>query len=268
MFPIKCIAIKAAMNRHSFPITAQATLRHLTGMLLWLMLLGMGASVYAAPQAGTVTHLSGPLLAKKDDGTLKVLAQNSAVEQGDTLISEKDTYARIKFIDQSEITLKPNSQLKVDRFAFDEAKPENDNALFSLIKGGLRAVTGLLGKRSQERFGVNTPTATIGIRGTIFIADYVPALTEPAGRTPENGLAPGLYVHVQDGMVNLSNGAGSQNFAAGQFGYTPSLQQPPVRLPDNPGIRFAPPPAFSAQAMPQRGSGVTAQTAEVNCEVR
>ncbi len=142
---------------------------------LSLALLLVWMPVWAGQPAGTVTHLNGPLLARKPDGTVKILAQKSIVEQGDTLMSEKNTYARIKFIDNSEITLRPNSQLKIDSFSYEEAKPESDSAIFNLIKGGLRAVTGLLGKRSKERVGLNTPTATIGIRGTIFIAEYIPA---------------------------------------------------------------------------------------------
>jgi hypothetical protein len=35
--------------------------------------------------------------------------------------------------------------------------------------------------------------------------------------TPSGGLNPGLYVQVLDGMINVSNGGGTQNFAAGQW---------------------------------------------------
>ena len=42
---------------------------------------------FAAQLAGTVTHLSGPLIAKKADGTVKVLSLQSGIEQGDTLIA-------------------------------------------------------------------------------------------------------------------------------------------------------------------------------------
>jgi hypothetical protein len=140
--------------------------------LALLALLSNGALAYAA-SAGAITHLSGPLFAKKADGTVKVLAEKSEVEPGDILVTEKNTYARIKFIDNSEITLRPNTQFKIDSFAFDDSKKEKDSAIFSLIKGGLRSVTGLLGKRSRERFELTTPTATIGIRGTTFIVEYV-----------------------------------------------------------------------------------------------
>jgi hypothetical protein len=292
--------------------------------LAWLGLLSVlltGAEAFAAQVAGTVINLSGPLLARKADGTVKILSQKSEVEQGDTLVSEKATYARIKFIDNSEITLRPNSQLRIDSFSYDEAKPENDSAIFNLIKGGLRSITGLLGKRSKERVGLNTPTATIGIRGTTYIVQYVapgdntpsegePALSQsdfalasvaalapdtaapphsdaPASATAivpvllaQNGrnvppapgaggtLAPGLYVHVIDGIINLSNKGGSQSFTAGQFGFTASLVQPPVVVPVNPGIQFSPPPAFSSSTAPKTAANGGDKPKTVDCEVR
>lgn len=61
------------------------------------------------------------------------------------------------------------------------------------------------------------------------------------------GLSPGLYVQVIDGLIHLTNpaGAGNLNFSAGQFGYTPSFKQPPIVVPRNPGMQFQPPPAFN-----------------------
>ncbi|RJG01219.1 FecR family protein [Noviherbaspirillum sedimenti] len=227
-----------------------------------LLLLLCGLHAHAAQVAGTVTDLNGPLLAKKADGTAKVLAQKSLVEEGDLLVTEKETYARIKFLDNSEVTLRPGTQFKVERFSYEQDKPQNDNAFFSLLKGGLRAVSGTVGKRSRERTGLNTPAATIGIRGTIYVAEYTP----PGG---VDGRAPGLYVQVLDGMIHLTNNGGTQNFSAGQFGFTPNLQQPPVILPSNPGMQFTPPPAFSSSSgiLGGSGTGVVGIT-EVNCEVR
>ena len=56
-------------------------------------------------------------------------------------------------------------------------------------------------------------------------------------------------------MINVSNAGGSQNFAAGQFGFTPSFQQPPVILPANPGMQFTPPPSFSSTTGSQGSTG-------------
>ena len=81
------------------------------------------------------------------------------------------------------------------------------------------------------------------------------------------GLAPGLYVHVIDGLINLSNKGGSQSFAAGQFGYTASFVQPPVVVPKNPGIQFTPPPSFSSSTIPASTTSVS-KSSSVDCEVR
>lgn len=284
--------------------------RFLLGLLCCLFSIG----AHAAQVVGTVVNISGPLLAKRPDGSVKVLSLKSEVEQGETLISEKSTYARIKFIDNSEITLRPNTQMVIDNFSYDETKPEKDNAFFSLIKGGLRSITGALGKRNRERVGINTPTATIGIRGTTFIVQYIspedtaqasspqfipafealaaldmpdalsandvrsdaptaflprPTLLQLAQNAPGQGggLAPGLYVHVIDGLIQLSNRGGVQQFAAGQFGFTGSVVQPPVIVPQNPGIQFNPPPAFQSSTGPQSSSS-SSKPKTVDCEVR
>ena len=65
-----------------------------------------------AATAGQITHLSGTLSAKKADGTSKLLAVKSDVAEGDTLSTEKETYARIKFADGGEVVLRPGTQLK------------------------------------------------------------------------------------------------------------------------------------------------------------
>ena len=269
-----------------------------TKALLLLVLWCSCTLALAAQVAGTVVQLSGPLMARKASGAVKILSLKSEVESGDTLVTEKNTYALVRFIDNSEITLKPSTTMKIDSYAFDNAKPDEDSANFSLVKGGLRSVTGLLGKRNKEKFELKTPSATIGIRGTTFIADYVPeeeqrgmaslqawlnastaalgdsvmpiaplqlAQLPPQIRPP--AMPPGLYVHVIDGLINLSNKGGVQQFAAGQFGYTPNFSQPPAIVPRNPGIIFTPPPAF-ATPPPNSGSATPPKSNAVECEVR
>lgn len=83
---------------------------------------------------------------------------------------------------------------------------------------------------------------------------------------PSAPRAPGLYVQVLDGLIHVTNPAGTTSFAAGQFGFTPSQVKPPVVLPVNPGIRFTPPPSF----VPVSGNPSTspAKSNTVDCEVR
>ena len=237
------------------------------GLLLACALyLGSGLAL-AAQVAGTVVQLSGPLMVKKADGSMKVLGPKSEVEPGDTLVAEKNTYAMIRMIDNSEITLRPGTTFKVEAFSYDAARPEADNASFNLVKGGLRSVTGLLGKRNREKFEMKTPAATIGIRGTTFIVQWVEPPSATGKAAP--GLPPGLHLSVTDGAIIVTNGGGALGFQAGQFGYVPTLNQPPVIVPNNPGLQFTPPPTFTATGPtgPADG-GKQVNPDTVDCEVR
>lgn len=234
-----------------------------------LLLAGLLAAplAWAGQVAGTIVHLSGPLLDRKADGTVKVLGLKSEVESGDVLVTEKNTYAQIRFIDNGEITLKPGTTFRIENFAYDAGKPEGDSAAFSLLKGGLRSITGLLGHRNKEKFSLKTPSATIGIRGTNFIATYV-----PPGETP---LAPGLHLQVTEGAIIVTNNGGAQGFQAGQFGFVPGVNQAPIVVPPNPGIRFVPPPSFGSNgsgptpsAGPLAGNGGAQDPATTDCVVR
>ncbi len=260
--------------------------------LLFAALLGF-ASLAFAQAVGTVTHLSGPMVARKANGAVKVLAVKSEVENGDTLVTEKNTYAQIKFIDNGQITLRPGTTFKIENYAYDEGKPDGDAEHLELVKGGLRSVTGLLGKRNKEKFALKTPNATIGIRGTTFIAQYVPlppALVGVPGNPPaspiDNGpgagaslpsvllpsapptLAPGLHLQVTDGAIIVTNSGGSLGFQAGQFGFVPSVNQPPVIVPPNPGIQFTPPPSFNTGSGGPTASTGPGQGQATDCIVR
>jgi hypothetical protein len=239
--------------------------------LLALLLFAVTGPLWAAAGAvGTVTHLSGIVSVRHADGSTKLLSLKSEVLEGDLLSTENETFTRIKFIDGGEVVLRPNTQFKVDKYSFDAADASGDNAFFSLVKGGLRAASGLIGKRSRDKVGYGTVVATIGIRGTYFVAHYCD--NDCGGiPTPSGGpLANGLHVSVTQGMIVLSNGGGSQDFAAGQFGFTPSFTTPPVVVPPSPGLQFNLPMSFSAASPPGSGpaQGPAGTQGAVDCEVR
>jgi hypothetical protein len=233
----------------------------ITGLLL------MASVVLAAP-AATVTHLSGPLVARTAAGATKSLSVGSKVEPGDTVETAKRTYARLKFTDGSEVTLKPGTQFKVEKYAYDQARPKDDAGSFNLIKGGLRTITGQVGKRGdQNSYRMRTPTATIGIRGTIYDATY--CIGGSCGAIPA-----GLYLAVTDGQVVITNSAGVQTtipVAAGQYVYVQSPTTPPVVLPRPPVLPpFSPPPSVSPTggAQPGGGAGGGRGGGGTDCEMR
>ena len=190
----------------------------------------------AGVKAGTVTHLSGPLLSKKADGATKALGINSPVELGDTIVTEKKTYARIKFTDNGEVVLRPNTQFRVSSYNFDNEAPKKDSAVFNLIKGGMRSITGLIGKRGdQDSYKLETPTAIAGVRGTTYECKFCEG---NCGSLPN-----GLYLFVLSGTIEVKNDAGTQNITAGQYAYVGSLTSAPRILPGNPGLNFTLPPS-------------------------
>lgn len=226
-------------------------------------LAGLSASAAAqADGAGVVTHLSGTLTASKADGASRLLAVKSAVRAGETLATQANTYARIKFGDGGEVVLRPNSQLAVDAWAYRPEAAGEDKLAVNLVKGGMRMVTGALGKRSPDKVQVETPTATIGIRGTHFGAlmcqNDCADVPTVSGQPPANG----LHVDVAAGAVSVQNPAGSQLLSAGQFGYVQSAQTPPVQVPPTQGAPVTMPPNISRNNTGGRSVDQSGQASE------
>lgn len=212
-----------------------------SGKLAFAVLIAGGMAMVSASgwaDNGSVAQLSGTLSVRKADGSVRILSQKSDIQPGDTLNTQRDSYAQIKFPDGGQLTLKPNTSVKLDSFSFDQKEPKKDNMVFGLLKGGMRAVTGLVGKRGDpDAYQMNTATATIGIRGTTFGAD-------DCSTTKCGSLQEAVYVSVADGEIVASNKAGAVSFLAGQFGSIESRDRLPRFLSTDPGLQFTPPASF------------------------
>ena len=184
---------------------------------------------YVLAATATVTNMNGTVSAQKVDGSVRVLSQKSEVDVGDVLTTEKNSFARLKFTDGGEITLRPGTVVTIDAYSFEENKPEQDSFVFGLLKGGFRTITGLIGKRgNRDAYRANSPTATIGIRGT----DYGSLLCKAdCGKLPD-----GQYIDVKQGKINVSNKAGSLDVEVGQYAYVKDADTAPVLLPGDPGL--------------------------------
>jgi hypothetical protein len=243
--------------------------RKITAISLFVSGLLLCATMVFAGQAATVTHLSGPLVTRKADGSTKAILIGSKIDEGDTVVTEKRTYARLKFNDGSEVTLKPNSQFKVEEYRYDEGKPKDDSASFRLIKGGLRTITGQIGKRgNQESYQMKTPTATIGVRGTIYDVHFCQgdSLGDSCG-----AINPGIYLFVSNGTVVITNAEGIKTtllVKAGQYVYVQNSVTPPVLLPAKPDIPFNPPTSVGSSASGKTGGNQGDASGSSDCQVR
>ncbi len=175
-----------------------------------------------ADPVATLDAVDGTVHVTRSNGKRLLLAAGSTLDSGDVISTERDSYAKLRFVDGAEIALRPASRLAVDEYRFDQAKPTEDSAIVRLVKGGLRTVTGMIGKRgNQDAYRLQGGTATIGIRGTEFIArlcteeqcqdhDESGAADDSApprrqSQTPPPGhelpLGPGLFTEVKSGSV-------------------------------------------------------------------
>jgi len=209
-------------------------------LLAWFalaLLLALGVRTAHAEVAGAVESLSGTVVARAPDGTQRIIAQKSEVFEGELLATASDSYVRVRFKDGGEITLRPNTQLRIETYKFRQDKPQEDNILLNLLKGGLRTITGLVGKRSPRVYRMDTITATIGIRGTHYGAllcqNDCGGLTRPDGSPLPNG----LHLDVADGSILVSNDAGQQVLEVNTFGFVRERTALPQVLPRELGIR-------------------------------
>jgi hypothetical protein len=95
-------------------------------------------------------------------------AQTGAmVYTGDTLVTDQTGSMGVIFRDDTLVSLGPNSQVKIDDFVFmpDQGK---FSFLSRLIQGTAAFVSGQIAKLAPETMQVQTPIATIGVRGTRF----------------------------------------------------------------------------------------------------
>lgn len=226
---------------------------------------GLVCSLLLAPLCafaqGTVQFLSGTLSVQRADGSVRLLSEKSDIKVGDVVSSEKDSYAQLRFTDGGQVTLRPNTQVKVESYAYNETQPQSDNFAMALLKGGLRAVTGLVGKRgNRDAYRMQTATATVGIRGTDYVAIVIPV---------EGGVGPppGTYITVAEGEVALVAGGAELLIGAGQTGFGTTglparLIPPPPNLP-----KVNPPAGFGSNTQGTTVAGPAGNLDSSGCEI-
>ncbi|SFU72849.1 FecR family protein [Pseudoduganella namucuonensis] len=240
-----------------------------------------GACAAPGDIVAQVTHLAGVLTVKRPDGSTKFMNVKSQVMEGDVLNTGEEAFARLKFIDSSEMVLRPNSVLKISEFTFRQPDPKGDKIRIEMLKGGFRAVSGMVGKRNREAVSFSLPTATIGIRGThlgaLFCQNDCGGVPTPTGQTPDNGLhvdvAAGAVVVTPNQAPGLAPSATSPSPAtvlnAGQFGYLPpprnGVQPPLVLVPPAQAVQVRMPASISQNAP---AGGATGKTSDPECVVQ
>ncbi len=193
--------------------------------------------------AGTITLLNGQAQVSGTAAPAHALNKGDSVYGGDIVETGAGSYALIRFSDQGSVLLRPRSRFQIEQYQYAAAAPapaqrealaplqasagsSGDSSFFRLLKGGLRAVSGLIAHADYSRYRMSSPVATMGIRGT----DYELALCEdaclsdptvlnalPPGKTPAGGVVSG----VNEGQIVATSYTGnSLTLGPGQYAIT------------------------------------------------
>jgi hypothetical protein len=99
-------------------------------------------------------------------GERRRLVEGGSVFSGDLIETGRNSQAVLAFRDESRISLGSTTRFKVDNFVYDENNAKDGRFLMRLLRGSLRAFTGLIGKANTQNVRYSTATATVGIRGS------------------------------------------------------------------------------------------------------
>lgn len=129
------------------------------------------------PGAKVVAHVvwvKGSFFASSAGSDVKrPLKVSSNVYMNDTLITVMDSEAQVVFSDNSVMSFRPNTRLYISEYNYSpkSAKKEEKSTgsyIMNLLEGGFRTITGYVAKEQPDNYQINTPVATIGVRGTEF----------------------------------------------------------------------------------------------------
>ena len=125
------------------------------------------ASAFAATLAGKVLSSRGITSAQLPGEAVRFVGTGDPIFEGDVVRTGARGVMVLGLADGTRMALKSGTVFAFESFKHDAGE---ESAVMRLFKGGLRALTGLVGKRNPQGFKLVTPVATIGIRGTEFDA--------------------------------------------------------------------------------------------------
>jgi hypothetical protein len=139
--------------------------------------LSVGLAPIAAAQTtnqtiGVVKTLSGSATLTRADVT-GALHAGASMREGDRIETGTDGSVGVTFRDNTRIALGPQSRVVLQRFVFKPADKQYGFGL-SLARGTLEYISGLIAKLAPEAVSIETPTSTIGVRGTKFLVRATP----------------------------------------------------------------------------------------------
>ena len=135
----------------------------LTALIRPALLACLLAAPAAAQNIGTVASSEPTLRGTPPGGATRTLTLGTGLVADETVASSASGRGQLLFLDQTTLSLAPNTTIVLDRFVFDPARGTGEIGV-QLTQGALRFIGGTLSRNQPAT--VTTPTASIGIRGS------------------------------------------------------------------------------------------------------
>jgi hypothetical protein len=178
------------------------------------------------------------------DGVSRPAERGGDIREGDTIITGDSALAQARMSDGGLISVRPDSEFKLEQFAYKGREDRSASFVVSILKGGFRTITGLIAQVNRPGYKINTPAATIGVRGTHFEVVHVPQLAAPQ-------VPPGTYNRVFEGITTVQNPAGSVLQVMREQTAFASLQGGNIVLVPPPASIFGRPTPVPRASIPQ-----------------
>ena len=134
-------------------------------LLLVLATLSTLSPTTTKADVGKVTEQTGPTEIRRNNASVPSQLQ-SEVEMND-VITTANSRAGITFKDDTKVQITEQSKLVIDTFVYDDAKKSGKLGI-KMALGTIKYASGQIAKNDPQQVVVETPTATIGVRGTDF----------------------------------------------------------------------------------------------------
>ena len=198
-----------------------------------LLLVAQLACAQDAPErvaAGTVSLVEGDVRFLDARLQGRRPKQGDAIYEGEGVVTGADGEVHLDMQDGGYIGVRPGTRLNIVNFKAEGG--QDDSFVLSLLEGSFRAVTGWITRSSGRRAEVQTPTVTIGIRGT----DYEPLVIPEGSKAGEAG----TYNRVNIGETEMRTAQGSVVVRPNQAGFVPHRGALAPRLLDRMPAVFKP----------------------------
>ena len=200
-----------------------------TGLRAAVLAMALALDGPASAQVAQVLEVRGIAMVERAGSPPRLIGAGEDLSTRDAIRTAAQSWAVLRFDDGARVTLRPATVFRIESWREGGAA----RAVLGLEKGGVHAVTGLLGRRHRDGMAIRTPVSRIGLRGAEVVARLCDGECESeardapqvagtvAGRVgamaggvsalrPDGrwrGIALGEPVHVNDAIVTGNTGA-------------------------------------------------------------